>query len=207
MQSAVKTILGVVVFAAAFIGAYMLTSGPSKDRTREKQEDATVVKTASRTERFHVEGMTCDGCANGIKRKLEEVHGVIAAKVSFPDKEAKVQLTADGPSADAVMSIIKEAGYKVELASDQTGERVEIFHVEGMTCDGCANGIKKKLETIEGILTADVSFEKKQAKVRLASDGPTAAKVAEIITAEGYKVDKEQVAPAESEHESHNGGE
>lgn len=65
-------------------------------------------------------------------------------------------------------------------------ERVTIA-VEGMYCDGCAAGIKAMLKRTAGVLSADVSYEKKEAVVEYDSQKITPEKIAEAINNLGYK--------------------
>lgn len=54
------------------------------------------------------------------------------------------------------------------------------FRVTGMHCDGCAAGLKAKLVRVEGVTSADASFEQSSASVK--TDDPTiAVKVLETI--------------------------
>lgn len=41
--------------------------------------------------------------------------------------------------------------------------------VEGMTCNGCANGVKKRFESIEGVESVSVDLEAKKAVVEAQS--------------------------------------
>ncbi len=40
------------------------------------------------------------------------------------------------------------------------------LEVKGMSCDSCANTIKTELESMEGVIKADVSFERSNAVVQ-----------------------------------------
>ena len=46
----------------------------------------------------------------------------------------------------------------------------KIIRIEGMRCMHCAARVKKALEAIEGVETADVSYENGTAEVRLATE-------------------------------------
>ena len=63
--------------------------------------------------RFHVTGMHCDGCAQGLKSKLAKIEGVIAADASFEDSSATV--TSNDAIAATVLEAIKEMQYQGEL--------------------------------------------------------------------------------------------
>src|SRR5690554_1628803 len=67
------------------------------------------------------------------------------------------------------------------------------FTIDGMHCEfGCAKGIEKKLAKLEGIKSASVDFETKEAKVEYDATVHTpqvlAKKVEEMANGETYKV-------------------
>ena len=61
------------------------------------------------------------------------------------------------------------------------------FDVQGMHCDGCADGIKSKLAKLPGVTACDASFEKGSATVTT-TDPAVATRVVESITEMGYTV-------------------
>lgn len=65
-------------------------------------------------------------------------------------------------------------------------ERVRIA-VEGMSCSGCAAGIKSMLKRTEGVVSAEVSYENKEAVVEYDTERATREKIVEVITNLGYK--------------------
>ena len=56
--------------------------------------------------------------------------------------------------------------------------------IEGMTCGHCVRSVKKALENVEGVTSADVSLEQNCAEVEHESD-PSA--LIQAVEAEGYK--------------------
>jgi copper chaperone CopZ len=65
-------------------------------------------------------------------------------------------------------------------------ERV-LIAVEGMSCTSCASGIKAMLKRTTGVISAEVSFEKREANVEYDSENTTREKIVEAITKLGYK--------------------
>lgn len=59
---------------------------------------------------LHVEGMTCDGCANAVRRSVAKV--APAATVSVELASGKVAIKGDADRA-AVVAAIERAGYTV----------------------------------------------------------------------------------------------
>ena len=60
------------------------------------------------------------------------------------------------------------------------------INVEGMMCQHCVAHVKKALEGIEGVESAEVSLDDKNAVVKLAADIADDALVAAIVDA-GYE--------------------
>ncbi|MDQ3666884.1 MAG: cation transporter [Acidobacteriota bacterium] len=65
-------------------------------------------------------------------------------------------------------------------------ERV-VIAIEGMHCGGCASGVKAMLKRTAGVVSADVSFEQKEAKVEFDSSATSREKIVEAINNMGYK--------------------
>ena len=67
-----------------------------------------------KTERITVEGMTCNGCASGVRSAVVGVEGVFSAKVSLEKGEAEIALN-EGGSVEvvlpAVVNAIRKAGF------------------------------------------------------------------------------------------------
>ncbi len=80
-----------------------------------------------------------------------------------------------------LIASIKSARGKRQTANAKS----MVFDVEGMSCEGCANGIKTALLNTKGIKNAEVSLEKKTARVWGAFSPD---EVADIITGKGYTV-------------------
>jgi copper chaperone len=59
---------------------------------------------------LHVEGMTCGGCANSVKRSVQAVDANAKVEVDLANKKVRVDTRAD---LTAVRSAISEAGYPV----------------------------------------------------------------------------------------------
>lgn len=60
--------------------------------------------------------------------------------------------------------------------------------VEGMHCTGCASMIRSQVATLPGVKTADVSFEKRLARVLYDPQAIDELKIAEAVRKLGYRV-------------------
>ena len=65
-------------------------------------------------------------------------------------------------------------------------ERV-LIGVEGMYCDSCAAGIRAMLKRTSGVVSAEVSYQRKEAVVDYDPEKVTPEKIAEAINNLGYK--------------------
>jgi mercuric ion binding protein len=79
-----------------------------------------------------------------------------------------------------------KAGVAAVIAPAVT-ERV-VVAVEGMHCGGCASGIKAMLKRTDGVVSADVSYERKEAVVEFDPGRTSREKIVEAINNMGYKV-------------------
>ena len=61
-----------------------------------------------------VEGMTCGGCANGIRAALEQMQGVRRAEVSLAAKSARVDYDESQTSPVEIIAAITELGYRAK---------------------------------------------------------------------------------------------
>ena len=63
------------------------------------------------TIKLSVEGMSCQGCADGLTRRLTNEPGVTKVLVSLEDKSAEVEFDATKVEEARVPEIIREAGF------------------------------------------------------------------------------------------------
>lgn len=66
--------------------------------------------------------------------------------------------------------------------------KTTIFKIEGMHCDGCAETIKNLLDKEQGVQIADVSFEKRQARVLFDPDATGEDGLIATIQKPGFRV-------------------
>ena len=101
----------VLATAPSLVG---LASG-GVDRVGPAEQDGRVV--------LHIDGMTCEACAAGIRARLLEAPGVIEAHVSYGRGSAEVLLAGE-PRADPqhLIEAVGKAGYSAKLASRSADE-------------------------------------------------------------------------------------
>ena len=61
-----------------------------------------------------IPGMDCAACAVNIQRALKKVEGVARAEVTFKTKEAVIEYDPARISAEKIIAVIDETGFKAE---------------------------------------------------------------------------------------------
>jgi len=74
--------------------------------------DKSASVTANATNRFAISGMTCSGCAGGLKSELKSAPGVASAEVSLTNKLAVVAYDTNRTSSAKLVKVISEAGFE-----------------------------------------------------------------------------------------------
>jgi len=62
-----------------------------------------------------------------------------------------------------------------------------LIAIEGMQCASCANGIKVMLKRTPGVISAEVSYDRREAEVEYDPSGTSPEMIIKAITNMGYK--------------------
>ncbi len=73
------------------------------------------------TSTLALSGMSCASCARNIEKALSRTPGVVSASVNFPAERASVRYDPGAVSVSDLIQAVEGAGYKAEMASDETG--------------------------------------------------------------------------------------
>lgn len=73
------------------------------------------VHAASKIATIKVGGMTCGGCAIGVRTALSRVGGVAKAEVSYEDQRAVITYDPSKVSTDKLLATVRSFGYKAAL--------------------------------------------------------------------------------------------
>ena len=84
-------------------------------------ESATTTAVATKTVMMRVVGMSCGGCANAVKNKVDGVSGVVSCDVSFEKGMATVGLS-DPKAEKNVEDVIRKLGYTVSVQSESPAQ-------------------------------------------------------------------------------------
>jgi copper chaperone CopZ len=76
---------------------------------------ADLAPVANATNRFNITGMTCEGCAGGLRSELARVKGVATARVALTNREAVVVFDTNRVTSAQLLRAISEAGFTGKL--------------------------------------------------------------------------------------------
>lgn len=103
-------LVGAFVFFPNYVGYLFATP---------TQENALAPDVRLATAGFRIGGMTCEGCATGLRATLAKLPDVASVEVDYPTKTAMVRYRADSPRiTDEVVKAVEAAGYSAALAND-----------------------------------------------------------------------------------------
>jgi len=144
---------------------------------------------AAESRAYSLEGMTCEGCAGNIRTAIAKIPGIQAVDVSYPKKQALVQvLPGAAVSDEVIVQAVKSLGYEATPTRAIPPSTVHVLQVQGMTCEGCAANIRKAIEAVPGVAAADVSYADKRARVQLEQDADVSdATLLEAVAKAGYE--------------------
>jgi copper chaperone CopZ len=108
-----KTLLWTVTGAAAVLAAFPYYSSFFRSQAPPSPSTALAATSGSIRAEFHVEGMTCAGCALGIQAALSRREGVKEIQVLYDEKTAHVVFDPAIITAEQLSKAFEELGYKV----------------------------------------------------------------------------------------------
>ena len=139
----------------------------------------------TRTTRLDITGMSCANCSAAVEQALGALDGVDTANANYATDEATVEYAPEAVSLAAIYDAISEAGYGA------VSETVSIG-ITDMSCANCADSNAEALETLPGVIGADVNYATDEAQVRY---NPAAADIDafyDAIENAGYAPVREQ---------------
>ena len=165
--------IAVIAFAAfPYYSGALLRASTKKNASPANSETASNMSNPGEAVVVvKVSGMTCDSCAFHIQNALTKVPGVKSADVSYEKGQAVVSYDPGATNPDAIRAAIDATGYKAGEVISQTPQPSQpklataVIGVEGMTCGSCAVTTRLALSKVNGVSSAEMSFEKKEAKV------------------------------------------
>ena len=184
-----KILLWVVTGAVAAFAAFPYYSGFFWGSATTASSTALAATGESATAEFHVEGMTCAGCAATLESALKKTPGVATVAVSLEGKSARVDYDPSQLSAERLLAVMKESSFTGTLGSGEAAKLKQItYNVVGMTCSSCALGIQATLSRREGVKKIQVLYDEKTAHVVFDPAIVTAEQLSKAFEELGYKV-------------------
>lgn len=132
--------------------------------------------------------MSCASCAQSIESALGETEGVREAAVNFAAERASIDYDPETVDPKKLQQVVKKTGYELlveEEGEQKKGEKVEL-EIGGMSCASCAASIEKSLNSVDGVIEANVNFAAERASVRTGED-VSAAELIGAVEDAGYE--------------------
>ena len=118
-------LLGIVALGAAATLGLSVRAGDTK-------EDGQV------TSEFQITGMTCGGCAAGVKMAVKKLDGVAKVEASYDKGNAVVTYDPDKVTSEQIKDAIKKLGYEAEQKmpekSETSSETTDTSAILGASC-------------------------------------------------------------------------
>ncbi|MFC7203025.1 heavy metal translocating P-type ATPase [Haloferax namakaokahaiae] len=111
-----------------------------------------------RTAHLDIRGMSCANCSQTVGDSLEALDGVTAATVNYATDEASVEYDPEVVSLAALYDAVADAGYEAISEHRTVG-------ISGMTCANCADANRTSLESVPGVIDAEVNYATDEASV------------------------------------------
>lgn len=126
-------------------------SAAKTEETNSKENRAEVL----------VEGMMCENCENHVKKALESLPFITSASADHTTGRVDITYSSQ-PDEEAMKNVLAKADYEYKdiIFPKEEKEMKEIVKIEGMMCNHCEMTVKKALEALDGVESAEVSHEK-----------------------------------------------
>ncbi|QCW01829.1 heavy metal translocating P-type ATPase [Natrinema pallidum] len=134
---------------------------------------------STRTTHLDIRGMSCANCSQTISDALDSLDGVHAASVNFATDEGTVEYDPDEVSLAEIYETIDEAGYEADRASRSIG-------ITDMSCANCAETNETALESVPGVIDAEVNYATDEATVAYNPADASLESLYEAIESAGY---------------------
>ncbi|WP_290536476.1 heavy metal translocating P-type ATPase [Alcanivorax sp.] len=125
------------------------------------------------TQKFDIQGASCQGCVRKIRQALDPVPGVNDVQVDLDAQQVTVTGSADSTDVQAALA---KAGYAVEdkpktpPASSASTDQEQQLAITGATCAACVRTIENALRNTAGVTQAQMNFADRTARVSGSAD-------------------------------------
>ena len=111
----------------------------------------------TRTAHLDITGMSCANCSSTVGEALESLDGVSEANVNFATDEGSVEYDPEEVSLGEIVDAIEQSGYDVVTETASIG-------ISDMTCSNCADTNQTALESVPGVVSAEVNYATDEAQ-------------------------------------------
>ncbi|MDS0301303.1 heavy metal translocating P-type ATPase [Halogeometricum sp. S1BR25-6] len=112
----------------------------------------------TRTAHLDITGMSCANCSSTVGEALESLDGVSEANVNFATDEGSVEYDPEEVSLGEIVDAIEQSGYGIVTETASIG-------ISDMTCSNCADTNQTALESVPGVVSAEVNYATDEAQV------------------------------------------
>ncbi|MBN1372115.1 MAG: copper-translocating P-type ATPase [Anaerolineaceae bacterium] len=127
-----------------------------------------------------ITGMTCANCVATVERNLKKVDGVQTAAVNLSSERATVEFDPALTALPALIARVERAGYGVAAGEAN-------LSIRRMSDDNDARRLEKALSSLEGVLSAQVSFAGERARVNYVPTIVSQAELRRAVASAGFE--------------------
>lgn len=132
----------------------------------EKKEEA---EPQTNTVTYLIGGMMCEHCEATIEKAIGKLDGVVSVKADHTSGTAVAEVIRT-PDPETVRQAVEDKDYEYIGIKGEENSMQKTVKVEGMMCAHCEASVRKGLEALDGIESAEVSHEKGTAVITLSHD-------------------------------------
>ena len=134
----------------------------------------------SRTVRFEIRGMSCASCVGSVESAVGDLAGVESVSANVAADEGSVTYDPDRVSLADIYTAIEHAGYEPVRAS-------KTIEIGGMSCATCSATNEAAIESVPGVIEANVNFAADEAVVEYAPAATDFEAIYAAIEEAGYE--------------------
>ncbi|ELY79570.1 heavy metal translocating P-type ATPase [Natrinema gari] len=134
---------------------------------------------STETAHLDIRGMSCANCSQTITDALESRDGVAEANANFATDDGTVAYDPETITLAEIYETIDEAGYEADRTSRSIG-------ITDMSCANCAETNETALESVPGVIDAEVNYATDEATVTYNPADVSLESLYEAIEEAGY---------------------
>ncbi|WP_276271613.1 heavy metal translocating P-type ATPase [Haloarcula litorea] len=134
---------------------------------------------ATRTVRLELTGMSCANCSATIEDAVGGLAGVESVDANYATDEGSVSYDPERVSLADVVDAVEDAGYGVVTESVTVS-------ITDMSCANCADANADALESVEGVVAADVNYATDEARVTYLPSVTDRSALYDAVESAGY---------------------